>query len=340
MESVGDSEVVIETTAREVVPVQREVEQRFREAEAEINEWLDEAVEEGAAIVERARAEAERLRTLAHDQAERLRLAAERAAAEAARAREQVLREAEAEAAGHRSETSSRMAQALREAESAAAARRRAAAEEAADLLAESRAAAERAKAEAEREAAWRLRQAEADASALEHRAASTVASLQADVGLLQQQLTELVEHAMTLLPALDSAAKNLASGAAGLGTGRRSLAEAEPMALPEAEVEALPAAELDGAEPMKAPAEPVIPAVDGAAEAWPAQTWSAHAAQVADVVAAEACEAPDEAEAHTRGLGQLTPHEDELVAVADGAGELPAGVRRRRPLGRLLGRR
>ncbi|MDQ1446458.1 MAG: hypothetical protein QOI20_2922 [Acidimicrobiaceae bacterium] len=198
-----------------------EIEHRLNEADAVISEWLDEAQEEGAAIVQQAREEAARLRDLARDQAARLRDTAERAAADAARSREQVLREAQAQAAQVQASVSEQMAAALRQADEQAAQRRRAAADEAAILLAESRARAERQLRTATEEAQWRLQQAEANASALEHRAVAAAASLQAEVGALQQQLAELLGHAMDLMPALDTASKRLAEGAAAVAVGQ-----------------------------------------------------------------------------------------------------------------------
>jgi hypothetical protein len=224
-----------------------QVDQRLQEAEAEISSWLDEAEEEGAAILQRARSEAARLRESAHEQAERLRQAAERARTEAARGREQMLREAQADAARLHATTSEQIAAALREADEQAGRRRRAAADEAAVLLAESRLAAERQMRSAAQEAEWRLRQAQANAGALESRAVATVSGLQADVGLQQQQLTELVEHAVSLLPALDTATKALAEGAAAVAAGHApppsELYEvnAEPVAAAGAEADPAP---------------------------------------------------------------------------------------------------
>lgn len=165
-----------------------EIDRLFLDAETLIEEWLEEAEQEAAAIVRRARADAAQ-------QAAQMKVSA-----------------------------SERIAAALREADAAASARRQAAADEAADLLAESRAQAERRLAAAEEEAtrrlrqadadaAWRLRQAEADAAAvtaraeeLEARAIAHAAAVQDDIGQLQRQLTELVHQASALLPALDAA--------------------------------------------------------------------------------------------------------------------------------------
>lgn len=147
------------------------------EADTEITAWLDEAEEEGAAILERARQEAAQIRLAGHQHVEDVRLAAERAAAEAER----------------------RAVQIAVDAEDAALQRRRQAAEEAGALLAETRAAAER-----------RLEEAEAEAEATADRALAVVRSLQSDVGALQRQLTQLVEGAMALLPALDLATRAL----------------------------------------------------------------------------------------------------------------------------------
>jgi hypothetical protein len=152
--------------------------------------------------------------------------------------------------------------------------------------------------AQAQREAEWRKAEAEAKSTALEARATATVKSLQADVGLLQQELTALVEHAMALLPALDRAAAQLASGSAG-------------------EVEAGGAA---GAVEVGAGAGAAAVEVGAAPpqEVWPG-----------------------------RGLGQLTSRGEEFgdgQPAGDGVSEdevgRPAATLRRRPLGRLLGRR
>jgi hypothetical protein len=311
-----------------------DVERRYKEAEAEISAWLDEAVDEGAAIVERAREEGERLRLEAAEQAERLRLTAERAVAEARRNREQLLRDAEADSARARADASNRMAAALREAEEQASRRRRAAAEEAAILLAESRAAAERKMEDAN----WRVRQAVADAEVVETRAAATVAGLQADVGLLQQQLTGLVEHAMTLLPALDTAARSLARGGQ-----------------PEASVE-------DGAEDGAEGLETASPALDEGV----AELEAGMQPPPEEIVAAGPRglghlqrHREDEPDLSGAGLGHLAPRleaVDDDAGAGDGDGDMEQEAAeldteavaassadetgRRRPLGRLLGRR
>lgn len=243
-----------------------EIARMFRDAETVINEWLDEADLEGAAIIERARAEAAR------------------------------------QAAEMKVSASERIAAALREAHDAAAARRQAAADEAAILLAESRAQAERRLQVAEQEASWRVRQAEADAAALEARAAASAAAVQHDVGELQRQLTQLVEKAVQILPALD-AARQLAI-VSDTGAAAATVAAA-------ATDDDIVDAELVHAEPVDAERvrkEPVY-----ADEPQP--------------------------EPVARGLGQLVG-DDELDDEAHPNGADHDEPERRRGLGRLLGRR
>jgi len=189
---------------------EEDADRRLVRAEEEIALWLDEAEEEGAAILERARAEAARLRLEANEQAERARQAAHREAEEAARDRERLIRDAERRSAAVRAEASAGAAEALQNAEEAAARRRRDATEDASSMLAEARAAAEKRMRAVEREAEWLRTSAEAEAKAVAQQARATVLSLQSDVGALQDQLHRLVDHAMVLLPALDSAAQAL----------------------------------------------------------------------------------------------------------------------------------
>lgn len=260
-----------------------EIARMFREAETVINEWLDEADEEGAAIIERARAEAAR------------------------------------HAAEMKVSASERIAAALRDADAAAAARRQAAADEAAILLAESRAQAERRLQAAEREASWRVRQAEADAAALEARAAANAAAIQHDVGELQRQLTQLVEKAVQLLPALDAAKQ--------LGLASDTAVAASTVS------EAVDDVSVDG---RGAAGEDIVDAEVVDAELVDAELVDA---ELVDAGPVDAEQFRAEPEPVARGLGQLVG-DDELDGEANGDHGDHGEPERRRGLGRLLGRR
>ena len=259
-----------------IAAAELEIVRRFEEAEIVINEWLDEADEEGRAIVERA-----------------------------THAAEQLLRETHAQVAELRATAAEQAATAMREADEHANYHRQVAAHEAAVLLAESRAQAERQLQEAAREADFRLAQAQAEAEAMEHRAGSTVASLRADVGALQEQLVKLVNNAVAVLPHLDNAARGLAADA--------ELELAGEVVEQEA---AAPVAAIDD---DVVDAEIVEPEPERAPEPEP---------EPAPVV-------------RHRGLGQLVPEsEDEDVDEFDLDDDPALPHIRRRGLGRLLGRR
>jgi hypothetical protein len=259
-----------------IAAAELEIARRFEEAELVINEWLDEADEEGRAIVERATHAAEQLLLEAHAQVAELR----------------------ATAAEHAAST-------MREADEHANYHRQVAADEAAVLLADSRAQAERQLQEAAREADFRLAQAQAEAEAMEHRAGSTVASLRADVGALQEQLVKLVNNATAVLPHLDNAARGLA-------------AEAELELSGELVEEQAPASGAAISDDV-VDAEIVEPVAEPEPEPEPV---------------------PEPVVRH-RGLGQLVPESEEENADEFDLDRDPGVPHiRRRGLGRLLGRR
>lgn len=208
-----------------IAAAELEISRRFEEAELVINEWLDEADEEGRAIVERA-----------------------------THAAEQLLLEAHAQVAELRAHAAEQAATAMREADAHAAYHRQVAADEAAVLLAESRVQAERQLQDAAREADFRLAQAQAEAEAMEHRAGSTVASLRADVGALQEQLVKLVNNAEAVLPHLDNAARGLAGDGGGGGELQGELVEP---AAPEVVHDDVVEAEIVEPEPVAEEPEP-----------------------------------------------------------------------------------